>query len=329
MSKKINWGILGTGRIAKAFAEGLKSTSNGKLTAVASRTIKKAESFAKDYEVPLFFDSYNLLAKNPEIDAVYIATPHTEHSNNTIICMENGKAVLCEKPFAVNAIQVEKMIEKSKKRNILLMEGMWSRFPPLMGKLRDLIVNNEIGEIRSIHADFGFRPKDRNPNGRLLNPNLAGGSLLDVGIYPISLSFMLNGKPDSFATEWTCGETGVDEQASVIFHYSNGSMAVLHSSIQSDTGQEAFISGTEGTIKIHKQCWKPQIMTLNNWRTGKNKRFENPFIGNGFNYEAEHFGQLLIEGKKESPIMPLSESLEIIKTLDEIRKKWGLKYPFE
>ena len=243
--------------------------------------------------------------------------------------MENGKAVLCEKPFAVNADQVKKMIEKAKEKNILLMEGMWSRFPPLMENVRNLISNHEIGEIRTIHADFGFRPEQKNLDGRLFNPTLAGGSLLDVGIYPVSLSFMLNGKPDSFMTDWTMGETGVDEQASIIFKYRNGSMALLHSSIQSDTGQEAFISGTEGTIRIHKQCWKPQLLTLSKWKTGETQKIESPFIGNGFNYEAEHFGELLIKGKKESPIMPLSESLEIIKTLDEIRKKWGLSYPFE
>ena len=329
MNKKIRWGILGTGRIARAFADGLKNTSNGYLNAVGSRRQDSAQSFAEEWNVPHFFDSYSLLAESSTIDAVYIATPHTEHTKNALICMENGKAVLCEKPFAVNADQVTKMIQTAREQNILLMEGMWSRFPPLMEKVRNLIADDEIGEIRTIHADFGFRPEQKNLEGRLFNPNLAGGSLLDVGIYPVSLSFMLNGKPDSFKSDWTMGETGVDEQASIIFKYSNGSMAVLHSSIQSETSQEAFISGTEGTIRIHKQCWKPQSLTLSKRSTGKTKKIESPFIGNGFNYEAEHFGELLITGKKESPIMPLEESLEIIKTLDEIRMKWGLSYPFE
>ena len=327
--KKIRCGILGTGRIARAFAEGLKNTQNGYLTAVGSRNQNSAHSFARERNLNHSFGSYIELAKSTSIDAVYIATPHTEHMKNTIICLEHGKAVLCEKPLAVNANQVERMIKKAKKEDVLMMEGMWSRFPPLMQKVREIIANNEIGEIRTIHADFGFKPETKNLEGRLFNPNLAGGSLLDVGIYPISLSFMLNGKPDSFVTDWTRGETGVDEQASIIFKYLNDSMAVLHSSIQSDTGQEAFISGTEGTIRIHKQCWKPQKMTLSKWQTGEIQDIEIPFIGNGFNYEAEHFGELLIEGKKESPLMPLNESLEIIKTLDEIRAQWGLSYPFE
>ena len=198
MSKKVRWGILGTGRIAKAFAEGLKYTSNGQLTAVGSRSKATSESFASEWLIPHFYDSYDKLAASPEVDAIYIATPHSAHAQNALICMDHSKAVLCEKPFAVNALQVEQMIEKARVQDVLLMEGMWSRFPPLMNKVREIIANNEIGEIRSIHADFGFKPEEKNLDGRLFNPDLAGGSLLDVGIYPVSLSFMLNGKPDSF-----------------------------------------------------------------------------------------------------------------------------------
>ncbi len=329
MTNKIRWGILGTGRIARAFAEGLKHTANGELLAIASRTKSSADSFAYEWNIDHAFSSYEEMTHSEKIDAIYIATPHTEHAQNAIACMENGKAVLCEKPFAVNKKQVFEMIEKSREKNVLLMEGMWSRFPPLMHKVRKIINDGGIGEIRTIQADFGFKPEKNDPEGRLLNPSLAGGSLLDVGIYPVSLSFMLNGKPDSFQTDWTRGPTGIDEQASIIFKYSNGSMALLHSSLQSDTNQQAFISGTEGSICIHKQCWRPQQMTLIKSNKSFNELIEMPFQGNGFNYEAEHFGQLLIDNKKESPIMPLSESLEIISILDQIRKKWDLKYPFE
>lgn len=329
MKSIVRWGILGTGRIAKAYAEGLKNTRNGKLVAIASRNRETAELFAQEWEIENAYCSYEELAKSPLIDAVYVATPHTEHAKNAILCMNAGKAVLCEKPIAVNAKEVAKMISAARQNNVLLMEGMWSRFPPLMDEVRRMIAEKEIGEIRTIHADFGFRPEVKEPNSRLFNPELAGGSLLDVGIYPISLSFMLNGSPSSFISDWTVGETGVDEQASVMFKYNNGSMAILHSSLESETGQEAFISGTEGSIRIHKQCWKPQIMTVTDWRSGKTKKVEFPFQGNGFNYEAEHFSGLLLKGEKESPIMPLEESLKIITTIDEIRLKWGLSYPFE
>jgi predicted dehydrogenase len=329
MKNKIRWGILGTGRIARAFAEGLKFTQNAELIAIASRTLESAQSFANEWQIPHTFGSYEELAESELLDAVYIATPHTEHEKNAILCMEKRKAVLCEKPLAVNAAEVGKMIQQAKKQDVLLMEGMWSRFPPLMHEVRRLIRENEIGEIRTIHADFGFRPENKDPIGRLFNPSLGGGSLLDVGIYPLSFSSMLNGKPKSFVTDWTQGATGVDEQASIILKYPNGSMALLHSSIQSNTNQEAFISGTEGTIRIHRQCWRPQKITICSPKESANKVIERPFSGNGFNYEAEHFGQLLIDGKKESDIMSLKESLEIITLLDEIRESWGFSYPFE
>ena len=329
MNETIKWGILGTGRIARAFAEGLKHASNGILHGVASRTKTNADLFAEEWEVPRAFENYQGLAESDEIDAVYIATPHTRHAENSILCMKNGKAVLCEKPFAVNSGEVEKMIAQAKESDVLLMEGMWSRFPPLMYKLREILSSGQIGEIRTLQADFGFRPPTRDPKGRLFNLELAGGSLLDIGIYPVSLASMVMGRPESFVSDWHCGPTGVDEQASLVFKYTNGSMALLHSSLESETRQEAFLSGTKGNIRIHKQCWKPQRMTVDFPCSGKADVIEMPFEGNGFNYEAEAFGELMLSGKKESPIMPLKESLEVIGLMDEIRSSWGLKYPGE
>jgi len=329
MNETIKWGILGTGRISRAFAEGLKYASNGSLHGVASRTKTNADLFAEEWGVPRAFENYQDLAESDEIDAIYIATPHTQHAENSILCMKNGKAVLCEKPFAVNSGEVEKMIAQAKESDVLLMEGMWSRFPPLMYKLREILSSGQIGEIRTLQADFGFRPPTRDPKGRLFNLELAGGSLLDIGIYPVSLASMVMGRPESFVSDWHCGPTGVDEQASLVFKYTNGSMALLHSSLESETRQEAFLSGTKGNIRIHKQCWKPQRMTVDFPCSGKADVIEMPFEGNGFNYEAEAFGELMLSGKKESPIMPLKESLEVIGLMDEIRSSWGLKYPGE
>lgn len=329
MNKMVKWGILGTGRISRAFAEGLKFAKNGQLQGVASRSKTNAEQFAVEWKVPKAFDNYQQLAESTEIDAVYIATPHTEHAKNSILCLKHGKAVLCEKPFAINSAEVEKMIEQAKESNVLLMEGMWSRFPPLMERLREVLSSGKIGEIRTLQADFGFRPPIRDPKGRLFNPELAGGSLLDIGIYPISLASMVMGKPESFIADWHCGPTGVDEQASLVLKYKNGGMSLLHSSLESQTRQDAFLSGTEGNILIHKQCWKPQKMTVELIGSGKTEVTEMPFEGNGFNYEAEAFGELMLSDKKESPIMPLKESLEIMKLMDEIRSSWGLKYPGE
>ena len=178
------------------------------------------------------------------MDAVYIATPHSAHAENAILCMRNQKAVLCEKPFAVNAKEVETMIRVSKEENVLLMEGMWSRFPPLMNTLRDWLRQGKLGEIRTLHADFGFLPKMKDPNGRLFNLKLAGGSLLDLGIYPVSLASMVLGKPSELETLANIGNTGVDEQAAWIFRYSNRALAVLLSSLECETRQEAFIAGS-------------------------------------------------------------------------------------
>ena len=325
----IRWGIIGTGRIARAFAEGLKFTTNGKLHGIASRSLASAQSFAQEWDIPSAFGNYQELAESDAIDAVYIATPHSSHAENAILCMKNKKAVLCEKPFAVNSSEVEAMIKTSREMNVLLMEGMWSRFPPLMNQLRDWLNEGKLGDIRTLHADFGFLPKERDPNGRLFNLELAGGSLLDLGIYPVSLASMIMGKPADIQTLANIGPTGVDEQAGWIFRYSNGALAMLLSSLECETRQEAFIAGSIGNVRVHKQCWKPQKMTFTETNGEASETIEMPFVGNGFNYEAESFGALLIQGKKESPIMPLDESLTIMNQMDQIRKEWNLIYPMD
>ncbi len=329
MNEKIKWGIIGPGRIARAFAEGLSYTSNAELYGVASRTLQRSKDFANEWSVPMAFGSYQELAEEKSIDAIYVATPHSEHHDAALTCMRNRKAVLCEKPLAVNATQAFSMVQEAKKQEVLLMEGMWSRFPPLMEKVRQLVHEKVIGEIRLLQADFGFMPKDLDPAGRLFNPSLAGGSLLDVGIYPISFSSMLLGMPIDIETIATLGKTEVDEQASYLLKYESGAHAMLHSSICCETSQEATIFGTLGSIRIHKQCWRPQKITITNHSTEKQEIIEMPFNGNGFNYEAESFSDLLLSDKKDSDIMPMQESLEIITLLDRIREKWGLRYPFE
>ena len=328
-NQKIKWGIIGTGRIARAFAEGLKFTNNGVLHGIASRNLDSANRFAQEWDISRAFGSYQEMAEADEIDAVYIATPHSSHAENAILCMKNRKAVLCEKPFAVNSSEVEAMIKTSREMNVLLMEGMWSRFPPLMGRLRDWLKEGKLGDIRTLHADFGFLPKERNPQGRLFNLDLAGGSLLDLGVYPVSLASMIMGKPADIQTLANIGTTGVDEQAAWIFRYSNGALAMLLSSLECETRQEAFIAGSIGNVRIHKQCWKPQKMTFTETNGEASETIEMPFEGNGFNYEAQSFGDLLVQDKKESPIMPLDESLEIMKQMDQIRKEWDLVYPMD
>ena len=328
MIEHIRWGILGTGRIANAFAEGLSVLSAAELKAVGSRNRKTAIAFAEKWRIANRHASYESLASDQEIDAVYIATPHTEHASNTVMCLEAGKAVLCEKPMAVNAKQIRHMVDVARTNKTLLMEGMWSRFPPGMAKVRELVANGTLGRLRSLQADFGFKAKNRDPKGRLLNLELAGGSLLDIGIYPISLSSMLFGKPKEIVTTWHKGETGVDEQAAYIFRHAEGALSIMHSSLEAQTSQETVLAGSEAKLKISRQCWRPQelILTRND---ESEEYFSLPFSGNGFNYEAAAFMELLRNGQLESDVMPLDESISIMETLDEIRAQWGLRYPFE
>ncbi len=328
MDKEIRWGILGSGRIAKSLADGLSVLPDGKLVAVGSRSQESADAFGDLYQVPRRHSSYEALANDPEVDVIYVATPHSLHKENTLLCLEGGKAVLCEKPFAVNADEAREMVAVARERNLFLMEGMWSRFPPGMVKVRQLIADGALGELRSLQADFGFKAKNRDPEGRLFNPALAGGSLLDIGIYPVSLSSMLFGKPEEIVSTWQRGETGVDEQAAYTFRHPGGALSVMHSSLQAQTAQEAVIAGTEGRIRIERQCWRPQEILLTR-NDDSEERFSLPFEGNGFNYEAAEVMRLLRAGKKESEIMPLDESIAIMETLDAIRAQWGLRYPME
>ena len=328
MNEKIRWGILGSGRIAKSLAEGLSVLPEAELAAVGSRSQESADAFGEQFNVPRRHPSYEALANDPEVDVIYVATPHSLHKENTLICLEAGKRVLCEKPFAVNAAEAREMVRVARQHDVFLMEGMWARFPPGMVKVRQLIADGAIGEVRSLQADFGFKAKDRDPKGRLFNPELAGGSLLDIGIYPVSLSSMLFGKPVEIVSTWHKGETGVDEQSAYLFRHPGGALSVMHASIQAETSQEVVISGSEGRIRIERQCWRPQEILLTR-EDDSEERFSLPFEGNGFNYEAAEVMRLLRAGKKESEIMPLDESIAVMETLDAIRAQWGLRYPME
>ncbi len=327
MREGIRWGILGTGSIAKKFAEGLRYARGAKLVAVGSRKRESAEAFGEAFHVPNRHPSYEELAADPDVDVIYVATPHTLHKENTILCLDAGKAVLCEKPFAINASQAETMVERARKQGLFLMEAMWTRYLPVMGKLRQLLQDRTIGEVRMLMADFGFRASF-NPEGRLLNPALGGGGLLDVGVYPVSFASMVFGPPARILSMAHLGETGVDEQAAILLGYSGGQIGILACGVRTTTPQEAVVLGTEGRIRLHASWWRGEALTLS--RTGKeDQRFDLPLVGNGYNYEAEEVMNCLRAGKRESDLMPLDESIVIMRTLDQIREPWGLRYPME
>jgi len=323
----IRWGILGTGNIARLFATGLGNAPGAILAAVGSRTQEKADEFGDRFGVPRRHASYAALAADPDLDVIYVSTPHTLHHDATILCLEGGKAVLCEKPFALNAGQAAAMIGTARARGLFLMEAMWSRYYPAMVRAREFLAAGAIGEPRILQADLGFRARV-NPQGRLFDPALGGGALLDIGVYPVSLASMVFGPPSDIASQATMGETGVDEQNAIALRYPGGQLAVLSSAIRTSTPHEATIMGTEGILRIgqdwHKSTW------VGVTRTGQaEERTSLPIEGNGYNYEAIAVMDCLRAGKRESAVMPLDETLAIVRTLDAIRAQWDLRYPGE
>lgn len=327
MIEKINWGIMGAGRISRTFVNDLKFLSNANVIAVASKDNQKAKEFSSDFNIKYYYDSYKEMVKNDEIDVIYIGTTHNYHYENMMLCIENNKAVLCEKPFTVNSKEALQVISKAKEKNVFVMEAMWSRYTPAYKKIREIIESGLIGDIKFLYADFGFEAPD-DPQHRAFNPTLAGGSLLDVGIYPISFAYWIYKKnPIIIETLANIGKTGVDEDAGIIFKYDDGAMAMLSSSVRVHTQKEAIVIGKKGSIRIHSPFFHSRRMSINIGDTITDYYFDYP--GLGYHFEAEHVMQCLREGKKESEILTLNETLEIMKTLDVIRNKWGMKYPFE
>jgi len=324
MGDIIKWGIIGLGNIAHKFAHDLNLHEGVTLYAVASRNKDKALEFKEKYNSVLSFDNYEDLAKCKEIDIVYIATPHVFHYENTIMCLEAGKTVLCEKPLSMNAEQSKKMIALAKEKNLFLMEALWTRFIPATEKVLELINNNEIGKVKSIKADFGFEAKLRSRN-RLFDNKLGGGSLLDIGIYPIFLSLLILGLPSKITANATIGENNIDTKFSAILDYDDKVKALVESTFEEQTPTEALIIGENGSIKMHSQFHFSRKITLS--KEGKpNKIFNINIVGNGYYHEIDEVVNCLKNGHIESEKLPHKFSLDLTTTLDKIRKQIGLKY---
>lgn len=328
MVEKIKWGIIGPGSISRKFATGLQAVTDAELYAVASRDLEKATIFGKEFGAQKFYDSYEALVNDADVDVVYIGTPHTFHKPHTLLCLNAGKHVLCEKPFAVNLAEAREMVNLARDKRLFLMDALWTRYFPIMSKLRKLLREKTIGDVMLVQADFGFRMGAVIPEHRLFNPELAGGALLDVGIYPVQFASMIYGKqPESIVSQVTLGETGVDELSVSVFKYSDYEMATITTAIRMSTLHEARIMGTQGIISI-PNWWHPTEMTVQ--VNGKDPDvYQYELEGNGYNYEAIEVGRCIREGLTESDVTPLSETLDIIRTMDTMRKKWGLSYPGE
>ncbi len=327
MRQAIRWGILGTGNIAHQFAQGLAHAGDATLVAVGSRDSRTAKAFADSFGIPRRHASYEALARDPDIDVVYVSTPHPMHRDNSILLLEQGKAVLCEKPFTINAEQAQEVIDLARRRGVFLMEAMWTRYIPAVVRARQLIAEGAIGEIRMVQADFGFRAP-LNPHSRLFDKALGGGALLDVGIYPLSLASMVLGpSPQEIVSTAELGKTGVDEQSAVLLKYAGGQIALCSCAVRTNTRIEATFMGTEGSIRLHSPFFKSSELTI--IRGEQQENIALPLRGNGYNYEADEVGRCLRAGAVESPTMPLDETLALMRLMDRIRAQWGLRYPGE
>ncbi len=325
-SEEFNWGILGPGGIARAFAKDLSFIQGHTIAAVGSRSLENAQEFS-DIFGGTAYGSYEELVADPTVDAIYVATPHPAHHDNVILALNAGKPVLCEKPFAVNAKQAQAMVDAASRNSVALMEAMWARFLPHYAKVREIVDSGVLGPILSIHADHGQRLADQGID-RLIDPELAGGALLDLGIYPVSFAHMILGNPSQITSSAVMTDKGVDAQTSMIFAYDNGAQAVLTTTMVEQTPCRAVVAGLNGWLEIDRTFYNPAAMrvVLND---GTVTEYPNEYTGHGLREQAETFKQLVRSGKLESEILTWADTVDIMKTLDLVREQIGLKYPFE
>lgn len=326
MSEKIRWGILGCGKIANKFASDLKLVKDAELKAVASRNSSKLESFSKEHRPALAFSTYEALVTCADVDAIYVATPHGLHYEHVMLCLRNGKAVLCEKAFALNLTQAREMVEFARRQKVFLMEAFWTKFLPQYQAVMDIIQKGRIGEVKLIQSDFGFKAPEPRAQ-RLFDPMLGGGSLLDIGIYPVFLAQSILGKPTQVQAFITPYESGVDEQCAMIMKFAGGALAVLSSTFAVETPVEAVIAGTEGRIvmrnRFHNAVGTVELVIGRQAPAVVEVHREEGF---GYQFEARHVNDCLRQGLTESPVMTHADTLMLMDTLDRVRKVVDVRY---
>lgn len=322
-AKTIHWGIIGAGKIAAKFAEDLNTLPNAKLYAIASRNLEKAKHFGVAFSADVAYGNYEQLALDNKVDAVYIATPHSFHKEHTLLCLNQNIPVLCEKPFAMNLGEVEEMIQLSIKKETLLMEAMWTIFLPHFRYVLDLLEKKHFGQLIKLEADFGFQPI-YDETSRLFNKTLGGGSLLDIGIYPVFAALSSLGSPEHIEARTEFFPTGADSECDIQFYYKNA-LAKLKSTFKKETDTEAIFHCKNGIIKINGRFHEPSSITLIDHNGHEElKIFDYKTIG--YSYEIEHFNHLVRQDKTESDIMTFEKSKQLISTLDIIRRHIGLVY---
>ena len=320
------WGILGPGGIARAFAKDLQLLDGHEVAAVGSRTLSNAQEFAKSFGGTAY-GSYEELVTDPTVDAIYVATPHPSHKDNVISALNAGKPVLCEKPFAVNAHEAREMVAAAERNGVALMEAMWARFLPHYAHVREIIASGVLGQILTVQADHGQRLADRNIP-RLIEPSLAGGALLDLGIYPVSFAHMILGNPAKITASAVLTDKGVDAQTSMIFDYADGAQAILTTTMIEQTPCRAVVAGVNGWLEIDRTFYNPTSMRVVLF-DGSVTQYPHTYTGHGLREQAEAFKKLVQSGKNQSEILTWKDTVDIMGTLDAVRSQIGLRYPFE
>ena len=321
----IRWGVAGPGAIAHGFADAMRSVADGTIVAVASRSMERANSYGEQFAVPSRYGDYDSMAADPDVDAVYVATPHSRHEEDTIGFLAAGKHVLCEKPLALNAQQARRMVDASRRHNVFLMEAIWSRFLPAYRSLVEVLGDDRIGKPLLVSADLGFR-RPFDPEHRLFNRALGGGALLDLGIYPLQLCSLVLGEPDGVVAQGVLGDSGVDEQVVATLRYPGAALSVIKAALRVNLACTARISGTDGHIDVPAWMHCPNSITVTP-SGSKAESIDCTYEGNGLRFEIEEVHRCLEGGRLESSVIPLDESVLLASTLDVIRSQIGVVYP--
>jgi len=332
MSKQVRWGILGTGKIARAFATALRDIPDAVLAGVASRSQDKADAFAAEFNAEFHaesgkttaYGSYEALAAAGDIDLVYIATPHPQHAANALLVLEAGKGTLVEKAFTVNAREAEQVIALARSKRLFLMEAMWTRFLPALLEVKRIIASGEIGAVSQVVADFGFSASF-GPEHRVFNPELGGGALLDLGIYPLSIAASLLGPVREVRAQAQIGPTGVDVQTGFTLRHEGGGMSVCSCSFLARTPGELTVSGTRGHVRMNTMFHRARTLTVA-LEDGSTRTIDTPYLGNGYVHEAIEAQRCFLAGLVESPGMTHDETLALMRVMDEIRRQVGVVY---
>jgi len=323
MSASVRWGILGTGRIAKAFANALKDTPDAVLVGVGSRTQDGAQAFADEFGGTAY-GSYEALAQADDVDLIYVGTPHPMHFENVRMALEAGKGVLCEKAFTVNRAEAEQLVALARARNLFLMEAMWSRYLPGLAEVRRIVESGEIGKVVQVIADLGFA-SPAGPEHRLFNPELGGGALLDIGIYPLSIAVALLGPVASVVAQADIGPTGIDEQTSFVLKHRGGGLSSCSCSLRAHLPSELTIAGDLGRVRMNTKFHHAQTVTVTRL-DGVARTVATPYLGNGYVHEVIEAQRCWQAGLIESPGMTHEDTLALMGVMDEIRRQIGVNY---